>query len=104
MPFDGTQRNATAEFLREAGARIADPARWCQGSLSKGDRVCAIGAVSLTGGREDLTLRAFEALDRIAQARGFLNAVHLNDHLATTHADVLSLFDEAIAVAEAESA
>lgn len=104
---------AAAEQLRRARARIATPERWTQGTLVRlreapshpraiwcdGACLCVDGALlfaldGMRGGGASL------CLSLAARARGFETASKMNDHPSTTHADVLALLDEAIALAE----
>lgn len=104
------------EILTEARALIATPERWTQGSDAKdaegdpsfaddGNAVCwcAVGAINkvvATPGEQD------GAASRLAAHLGmaFSNVPEFNDHRFTDHADVLSLFDRAIAAERARQA
>jgi hypothetical protein len=98
-----------AEDLKAAKALIADPARWCKGIAR--NQNCTMYAVSVVAGqgsgayrftRCDEALR--QALPRTIQLPfgGAHPIVAFNDAPETTHADVLALFDRAIAAAEAQ--
>lgn len=97
--------------LRRARERIATPERWTQGTFGKYcpdtgeiDCECVNGALMEaakevgTGGL--MRSGASLCLSLAARARGFETASKLNDAPTTTHADVLALLDEAIALAE----
>lgn len=99
----------TLEVLRKARELISDPARWTQGEIARDtDGVtvhadhrlavcwCAIGAVKHAAqhmGVHDV-YKVFDALDQTAPG-GLV--VQFNDDPATTHDDVLAMFDRAIA-------
>lgn len=101
-----TPTRSVVERLREARARIEDPANWCQGAFARdrsGDPVgskspvacqwCAEGALTVAGGGFDAEVYLLRALPlRVNDVGGY------NDH--RTHATVLRLFDRAIALAE----
>jgi hypothetical protein len=109
MPFDDArgfrsdEEDPVRQALRAARAVIATPDRWCKGSMychsSAGlDRRCLTGAVfGCPGVRGDIRRLAFRALDEAARRRGYHHPITFNDHPATTHADVMALFDEALA-------
>jgi hypothetical protein len=103
------------EVLKAARKRIEKPEAWTTGSLARtflgfdvGEQHpdaccwCAIGAVysvpAVVLGARDI---AHEAMER-ALPPGFDAVERFNDNRYTTHADVLALFDRAIASLEAE--
>ena len=70
---------------------LADPEKWIQGHLGKGQRKCWAGHLLKAGARVG------EELNRIALKLGFKNCsemVQFND--AHTHAEVLARVDEGI--------
>lgn len=99
------------EALIQARERISTPERWCRGWYAKDAdgypiletedeaasfcAVGAIGAVAPVG--QDLCERAQGILHAEARRLGFLGVASFNDHRRTTHADVLALYDRAIA-------
>lgn len=104
----------TLVVLKAARATIEDPVHWVKGRFSRmvNDRVCycAVGAVAETlgnvdGGSVTLSLELTKVLETLAQAlppstaRPSTAPVHrltaFND--SSTHAQVLALFDRAIA-------
>src|SRR5207249_2880523 len=101
--------NATVQTLRAGRAVIADEAHWTKGSLAvdaegfavnfrdpKACQWCVTGAMCKVGG--PAWLDACTALrDLVSQA----TLPTWNDLTTTTHADVLALFDRAIAAQEA---
>jgi hypothetical protein len=103
-----------ADILRAARERIATPERWNQGWFAAdaaGREVssvspiacswCALGAVYATSGGArgaDVEALLIAALPAECSAG---DVGYFNDLPATTHADVLALFDRAIAAAEA---
>lgn len=104
---------AAAVQLRAARERIATPERWVQGVFAAVDGkrygapsindpracLCVDGAVLSVRNNQPAN-GAGLCLSLAARARGFETASKLNDAPETTHADVLALLDEAIALAE----
>lgn len=106
-----------SEILRAAKAKIAEPSRWVKGAPAlnadgsavdpwRGHAVCwcvngALVEVTRTG--ELMQSRASFILSQCARRRGYETASRLNDAPETTHADVMALFDEAIAWAESDA-
>jgi hypothetical protein len=101
---------ADADILRAARKRIEDPAHWTKGTFARDSDgfavkvespravcFCAIGAVYAAFGKGDIV----GARDYLDGAAGMRVVVDINDH--GTHADVLALFDRAIALAEREA-
>lgn len=101
--------------LIAAKALIDTPQKWCQkhGHLTRKKWLfweqhsyCTVGAISVTGGGHINTihpdfLRMRDALERTLPP-GNENSllVAFNDDPATTHADIMALFDRAINAAE----
>jgi hypothetical protein len=98
------------EVLRAARAKIEKPECWIRYELARdysGNWVgvcspearcfCIIGALASTS--SDYEAARLALLDVLPS--GFCGAVDFNDAQETTHADVLALFDRAIASAEA---
>ncbi len=93
-------------YLILAQERIAKA--WCRGHLttplpSGGRAYCAVGAlVTLpTPAWSDPTFTAARlALREAAQAQGYLTAAYLNEDPATTHEEVLALYDLALALTQ----
>lgn len=102
-------------ILKAARELLSDPAKWTKGAGARdadgnpvGDRYrgaicwCLDGALrrhrfKFDPSGEDYT-RALRALGKIARSRSnHTGIVAFNDNPKTTHADVLSLLDEAIA-------
>jgi hypothetical protein len=92
------------------GAREIVRTRWQKGGLSNGTHFCAIGAVRqaiigspvitvITMGSPELgrTIRAEEALAAKLPAEYGNNIAEFNDAKATTHQDILDLFDKTLA-------
>jgi hypothetical protein len=106
----------TIDALRKARELISDPARWTQGFFAHsktGRRVdprgrsavcwCVLGACDRVAGRSrNANADAQIALHK-ARPRGYRNVAHYRDRPKRKHADVLALFDRAIAAAERES-
>lgn len=97
-------------LLRAARERIATPERWTKGAFRRravfSDEVdceCVNGALLGAAGVGAFSLirsGASLCLSLAARARGFESASKFNDDRTTTHADVLELLDEAVALAE----
>ena len=102
----------TADILRKARAVIEKPENWTKGTFArsaKGNPVsavgraacawCAVGAVRrVTGYDQILFSRVGRALSYASDGPSI---VTINDSPKATHADVLALFDRAIAAEEA---
>jgi hypothetical protein len=99
--------NTTADNLRRARAKIERPECWTKGEYAKdtdGRKVgvrnpsahcwCALGALMATG----CTVETAGYLLRPHLPTEYRNAWSFNDR--ATHADILALYDRAIAVAE----
>lgn len=119
MPFDGYQRRfGDIDRLLDARSRIADPGHWIKGTFRRDDRYCTVGAL-----REACPSDNARAANRVECRLAKLLAEQLpsgrrmqwrmmfrparcalisfNDHPETRHADILALFDGAIARLEA---
>jgi hypothetical protein len=83
----------TKEILEAAKARIDTPEKWCQGILSLDGRRCAMAAFE---GWETGTVPLYDLLAKDA-SYGTPSLVEFND--THTHAEVMALFDRAIAEA-----
>jgi len=92
-----TQPGATLIVLREARALISDEAQWVQGVYERDGRHCAIGAVQAVGRGHWRGVRreAASELLHVARLHGHHSVESMNDSL--THAEVLAMFDTAIA-------
>lgn len=88
----------TRTALTRARKLIASPDKWCQGFFEnrKGQH-CAFGALLDVTGGGPIFERALGQLNAAAREAGEVNVINLNDH--RTHAEVLDLFDVAIAEA-----
>lgn len=110
MPFDSTNYQSidgTLGLLVKARALITDSRRWAKGEYCIGDRYCALGALFGTGAfRDQGDAEQSEAAKLLCRALpspfagGFVH--RFNDSAVTKHADVLALFDRAIAARLAE--
>lgn len=100
---------AAVDVLRRARAKIEDPKAWIRKRMSAWiDDVqcyCADGAlVAVTMNTKTLMESGASLfLSVAAKSYGFETASRLNDAAGTTHADVLALYDRAIAMAEADA-
>ncbi|HET6183947.1 MAG TPA: hypothetical protein VFA03_10185 [Acetobacteraceae bacterium] len=94
---------ATVQLLTIARALIADEENWVQGRYETIDgRRCAVGALRVASRLMGVRTPPREAtgmLLSVANGRGFNDIEKMNDR--STHAQVLSAFDEAIARAQA---
>jgi hypothetical protein len=90
---------ATLRLLEESRQAIEQREHWVQGVYETfGRRYCAAGALRAVGRRmrgASVESRAYKQLLEVANRRGFLNVEIMNDR--STHEQVLSAFDEAIA-------
>ena len=96
----------TLEILKAGRELISDPARWTQGAFARNEtgesifadegaiRFCSIGAISKVCGKRCVSKFACEVL-------GGFNVALFND--THTHAEVLAMWDRAIAAEEAKS-
>lgn len=96
-----------AQVLRDARALIDTPDKWTKGKFENGGCYCALGAVAKVCGFDprNAWLGEMDAVHRALDASlpfGFEATPDFNDHRNTTHADVMALFDRAIAAAEVE--
>lgn len=91
--------NRVVNLLKEAKALIDSPDKWCKGSLMAGGKICAVGAVYAAASCAK-RMRERQMLDclQVGHKEGGLSVY--NDHEDTTHADMMALFDKAIAFAE----
>ena len=96
--------------LIRARDHISDPAMWYKGAFSKtgsagaknGQPCCAVGALLWVGkSRLNLNSRLYYALE-CALSDDWFSTGEFNDDPATTHADILALFDRAIAAERAK--
>lgn len=97
-------QQSVVDLLESARGLIESEEKWIRGSYWKpGGRHCAIGALRAAAGRvyrKATRQRAHELLRDVARERGFCgpDAVErMNDR--SSHAEVLSAFDQAIAAA-----
>lgn len=100
------------EVLTEARALLADPKAWTQGQFARGrwgggvdvlapgaQCFCAVGATMRVDARRSYRSDVSEALEAVTPP-GFGDMARYNDDPITTHADILAIFDRAIAKAE----
>lgn len=105
----------TLQILEEARALISAPSAWIKRDLARdrhGDVVapdgqsaycwCAVGALQKV---DDAGVEQHEALDRLRDSLGLAHrdVAEFNDDPRTIHADVLALFDRAIASERAKA-
>jgi hypothetical protein len=97
---------ATLRLLEESRQAIEQREHWVQGVYETfGRRYCAAGALRAVGRRmrgASVESRAYKLLLEVANRRGFLNVEIMNDR--STHEQVLSAFDDAIAIARQRAA
>lgn len=93
-----------ADELRAAKALIDTPEKWIKGEYARNGCFCALGAAFEAAGWEGWKLGSdIEGALDAELPDGFDSVPQFNDHPATTHADIMSLFDRAIAAAEGRS-
>ncbi len=86
------------EVLIQARARIDTPDKWCQGKFWDGNRCCMIGAIHSVG--QTLGIAGTPAAIAFNTLRQFTcgDTAKFND--THTHAEVLEVFDKAIAACD----
>lgn len=111
MPFDSENyqpTDAILKALQDARQWLNDPALWAQENVvafsdSRG-RGCSLNWLGRVCANDmSIYSRASVWLERALPFGRYCIAAY-NDHPATTHADVLALFDRAIAARQAELA
>ena len=111
----------TIEILRAARAKIEDPDRWCKTFLARDSagspvmpweagacKWCPIGAIEAIEGQFGYSIEARSALDAASPIEHpawadwdwGVEAAKFNNLDTTTHAEVLAMFDRAIAAEE----
>lgn len=100
------------ENLIAARALIDTPEKWIKGNLQNAEETCfcAYGAIakvsrtypnwSVDGFSMETSLRAALPSTFTPDPNGILYVAQFNDHPSTTHADIMALFDRAIAAQE----
>jgi hypothetical protein len=91
---------ALVRLLQDAKELIENP----KNDATISGRRCAVGALRAAASRLDgpnLAWWAHDLLIRVARSRGFTSVEAMNDH--SSHAAILAVFDEAIALARAEA-
>jgi len=91
---------SVADDLRAARALIDSPEKWRKGSYGYNTGcLCAAAALwSLDSEKRSMSEASHFLRQHVPGGR---KLVHFNDDPATTHADILALFDRAIQAAEA---
>lgn len=99
-------RHTVKDDLIAARALIDTPEKWCKGAFELDGHLCALGALrKATTGSARLPNAAPGEFVRYIRARMWIESKvssgveHFNDDPATTHADVLAMFDRAIEAA-----
>lgn len=94
------RNTSAARILIKCRKYLAEPYHWTRGSFARkqhGEKAyCALGVVRYLGADN---IDAGAALGKAARAKGTSNVVFFNDNVAKNKADILSLFDDAIAIA-----
>lgn len=107
------------DVLKRAREKIAKPEHWIKDVLFRNESgtecvssvnatcFCSLGALYSNFARgsmlEDAIRESEDLLNTLAKEAGFYSIVTFNDSDKTTHADVLAIFDKAIALAESKS-
>lgn len=96
--------DGTLRVLIEARELLSDPRRWTRGDYCRGDAFCIMGALGyrLEGQEESFARDDALCLLGCELPTRLWNIPAFNDRPTTTHADVLALFDRAIARRRAE--
>lgn len=89
--------DSVVQLLTEARAKIADPKNWIKGRFVVDDCYCSVGAVYMSAVGEDNRAFRMEAIKALRVAAGVESVIDFNDAETTSHADVLAMFDKAIA-------
>lgn len=88
---------SVVQILTDARAKLEDPKNWTKGRFFGQDGYCALGAVVLvTPSVQACALRS-EVIRALRAAVGVESVIDFNDAETTSHADVLAMFDKAIA-------
>lgn len=116
MPFDQSTyqpevKDEVLDTLVKAREWLSDPAHWHKGSHGvrgldgKYAATCAWGALGLVLGQAQMKvpMHIQEYLHSQVPGRRFASVMQFNDHPDTTHADILGVFDRAIAARKAEA-
>lgn len=100
----------TAKTLRAAKALIDAPEKWTQNALARNQNVRPCSAqdpdatcfyiIGATVRVKHAYSKATNILMQVARSKGFDSVGDFNDDAKTTHADVMTFFDSAIALAE----
>lgn len=91
----------TSEILREARKRIDAPEKWTKRIPLSSGQHCAVTACGSRYISDDVAQRAaWDALRKQMPVDGPL--FRYNDDPSTTHADIMALYDRAIAACEAK--
>lgn len=105
-----SQQRSTVEILKAARARIAQPETWCKEWFARDERGqnrdyndpeavkwCAVGSIR----KEDTPYNGPVYGALLAQLpEGYKSVSDYNDDFGVTHADILALYDRAIATEE----
>jgi hypothetical protein len=101
----GTHYAAAALLLEDAKSLIEDRNRWLQGAYRWfRSRRCAVGALCAAAakiGDMRVAQSAHALLLAVADSRRFTSVEGMNDH--SSHADVISAFDQAVGLAWARA-
>ncbi len=116
MPLDGTnfeQQDAVLDLLRRARDRVARPGGWCQDHARDGFGYCVLGAISYFDKRpehikmKDILIESLPwwwcvchgIIRNTENPAGVI--IEYNDAPGRTQAEIVALFDRAIAKREA---
>lgn len=92
------------DILKSARALVAQPERWCQGHGGRyGDAVCCLVALNDASKGDHVGDKYDHAKSYFTAAIQRRYVAQWNDDPWRTHAEVLSAFDRAIALAEKEA-
>ncbi len=101
---DEAKADTVMGTLLRGRARIA--AGWCQNGWHYRGKYCAVGAISLDAknwGISGQMLFARDWLERALPSCGARGLIHYNDAPGRTQADILALYDRAIALCREEA-
>ncbi len=96
MPFDGSNLSEVKLLLIRARERI-EKKGWCQGAFHRGSASCMMGALGYTRKRGCPSGLHYMAGEQLRSFVGGDLVPHWNDRPGRTKAEVLEVFDKAIA-------
>lgn len=87
--------DAVGGVLLRARKLISNPRKWCKGAMQRDGAYCMLGAIAAVAAREYAGAH-HEALSAVGARTPGHSIANFNDAPATTHAQVMAIFDAAI--------